>query len=69
MVRDMNSGSSLSNLDAQLCDLGMLPKILYALVFLIKKNKKQYWMFFVFPFLGPHPWHMEVASLGVKLEL
>ena len=24
---------------------------------------------FVFCFLGPHPWHMEVPRLGVKLEL
>ena len=25
--------------------------------------------FFFFPVLGPHPWHMEVPSLGIKLEL
>ena len=25
--------------------------------------------FFFFGFLGPHLWHMEVPSLGVKLEL
>ena len=24
---------------------------------------------FVFCFLGPHPWYMEVPRLGVKLEL
>ena len=24
---------------------------------------------FVFVFLGPHPWHMEVPRLGVELEL
>ena len=24
---------------------------------------------FFFCFLGPHPWHMEVTRLGVKLEL
>ena len=24
---------------------------------------------FIFGFLGPHPWHMEVPRLGVKLEL
>ena len=23
---------------------------------------------FVFVFLGPHPWHMEVPRLGVKAE-
>jgi len=28
------------------------------------------YLFFVFlPFLGPHPWHMEVPRLGVELEL
>ena len=25
--------------------------------------------FFSFAILGPHPWHMEVPRLGVKLEL
>ena len=25
--------------------------------------------YFVFVFLGTHPWHMEVPRLGVKLEL
>ena len=25
--------------------------------------------FFFLAFLGPHPWHMEVLRLGVKLEL
>ena len=26
-------------------------------------------LFFLFVFLGPHPWHMEVLSLGGKSEL
>ena len=26
-------------------------------------------IFLSFVFLGPHPWHMEVSRLGVKLEL
>ena len=25
--------------------------------------------YFFFTFLGPHPWHMEVLKIGVKLEL
>ena len=28
----------------------------------------EFYLFFFF-FLGPHPWHMEVARLGVKSEL
>ena len=28
-----------------------------------------YLCIYLFWFLGPHPWHMEVPSLGVKLEL
>ena len=35
-----------------------------------------FWLSFIFfvfliffSFLGPHPWHMEVPRLGVKLEL
>ena len=28
-----------------------------------------FFFFFFFAFLGPHPWHMEVPSLGVELEL
>ena len=24
---------------------------------------------YTYPFLGPHPWHMEVPRLGVKSEL
>ena len=28
-----------------------------------------FFLFFVFCFLGPHPWHMEVPTLGVQLEL
>ena len=29
----------------------------------------QAYLFFLFCFLGPHPWHMEVPSLGVELDL
>ena len=25
--------------------------------------------FFLFFFLGPHPWHMEVPRLGIQMEL
>ena len=28
-----------------------------------------YFLFYFFFFLGPHPWHMEVPRLGVKVEL
>ena len=28
-----------------------------------------YLFFFFFVFLGPHPWHMEVARLGVESDL
>ena len=31
--------------------------------------QKVYVLFFVFFFSGPHPWHMEVHSLGIKSEL
>ena len=39
---------------------------------IIKKNKceKKFYLFiYLFFFLGPYPWHMEVPSLGVESEL
>ena len=27
------------------------------------------YLLFIFVFLGPHPWHMEVPQLGVESEL
>ena len=38
--------------------IGWLPALAMHLLFLFC---------FVFVFLGPHPWHMEVHRLGVKL--
>ena len=28
-----------------------------------------FYLFFIFVLLGPHPWHMEVPRLGVASEL
>ena len=33
------------------------------------KLKMHFFFFFFLSFLGPHPWHMGVPRLGVKLEL
>ena len=41
--------------------------IIYVSIFII--NMHLTFLFFVFCFLGPHPWHMEVPRLGVQLEL
>ena len=40
--------------------LKLIVNILFLLLFIY---------LFIFDFLGPHPWHMEVPRLGVKLEL
>ena len=43
------------------------PAIMEKIKIIFKKLKL---FFFVFlPFLGPHPWHVEVARLGVESEL
>ena len=35
----------------------------------VPKLKKNLKFFFLFFFLGPHLWHMEVPRLGVELKL
>ena len=41
----------------------------YMLKLMVKSQKSFLLFLFVFIFLGPHLWHMEVPRLGVKLEL
>ena len=45
----------------------------YLYIFYLKcyvmKNSPVFGFVFVFCFLGPHPWHMELPRLGVKSEL
>ena len=31
--------------------------------------ESEFFYLFIFLFLGPHPWHMEVPRLGVESEL
>ena len=45
----------------------------HTLFFLLSNSDSSFMRISVFlvcvPFLGPHPWHMEVPRLGLELEL
>ena len=53
----------------QFLAVGWTRELLGQCIFSIQQDSLGFFFFFFFFFLGPHPWHMEVPSLGVQLEL